>query len=45
MDIGIVRKRLEEMREELDRSISYLEGPEPRRAAVMEKDSADAARA
>ena len=42
MDIGTARKRLEEMREELDRSISYLEGPEPRRAAVMEKDSADA---
>lgn len=42
MDISTARKRLEEMREELDRSISYLEGPEPRRAAVMERDSADA---
>jgi RNA polymerase-binding transcription factor DksA len=42
VDISTARKRLEEMRDELDRSISYLQGPEPLRVAGAEKDSADA---
>lgn len=40
MDISIARKRLEEMREELDRSISYLQGSDS--ADGYPKDSADA---
>ena len=42
MDVSIARKRLEQMRDELDRSIAYLEGPEPLRSVSAEKDSADA---
>ncbi len=42
MDIITARKRLEEMRDELDRSISYLQGQEPPGGAGLEKDSADA---
>jgi DnaK suppressor protein len=42
VDVTIARKRLEQMRDELDRSINYLEGPEPLRGVSFEKDSADA---
>jgi DnaK suppressor protein len=42
VDVITARKRLEEMRDELDRSISYLQGPESAGAVDMEKDSADA---
>lgn len=42
MDISIARKRLEQMRDELDRSIAYLAGPEPLRGVGAERDSADA---
>jgi DnaK suppressor protein len=42
VDVITARKRLEEMRDELDRSISYLQGPESKGAVDTEKDSADA---
>ena len=44
MDIGIARKRLEEMRDDLDRSISILQGerPAPAAGAGYPQDSADA---
>jgi DnaK suppressor protein len=40
VDFTIARKRLEEMRDELDKSITYLEGPGSR--DDMLRDSADA---
>ena len=40
MDFTIARKRLEEMRDELDKSIAYLEGPGTRDGTI--RDSADA---
>ena len=44
MEITVARKRLEEMRAELDRSISILQGerPAPSAAAGYPQDSADA---
>ena len=44
MDITIARKRLEEMRDDLDRSISILQGerPAPLAGAGYPQDSADA---
>lgn len=42
MDISTARKRLEEMRDELERSISYLQGPEPLGGAGYPADAADA---
>jgi DnaK suppressor protein len=41
VDVSTARKRLEEMRDELDRSIAYLQGSEPPGAGYP-KDSADA---
>jgi RNA polymerase-binding transcription factor DksA len=42
VDISTARKRLEEMRDELDRSISYLQGSEPLGGVGYSRDSADA---
>jgi DnaK suppressor protein len=42
VDISTARKRLEEMRDELDRSISYLQGSDPLGGAGYPKDAADA---
>ncbi|HEY6310983.1 MAG TPA: TraR/DksA family transcriptional regulator [Streptosporangiaceae bacterium] len=44
MEITVARKRLEEMRDDLDRSISILQGerPAPLAAAGYPQDSADA---
>jgi DnaK suppressor protein len=44
VDISIARKRLEEMRDDLDRSIAILQGERPAPAAGMgyPQDSADA---
>ena len=44
MEITVARKRLEEMRDELDRSISILQGehPAPAAGAGYPQDSADA---
>ena len=44
MDIAVARKRLEEMRDDLDRSISILQGerPAPLAGAGYPQDSADA---
>jgi DnaK suppressor protein len=44
VEITVVRKRLEEMRAELDRSIAILTGerPEPRDSAGSPQDAADA---
>ncbi len=44
MELSIARKRLEEMRDDLDRSISILQGERPAPAAGMgyPQDSADA---
>ena len=44
MDVTVARKRLEEMRDDLDRSISILQGerPAPLAGAGYPQDSADA---
>jgi phage/conjugal plasmid C-4 type zinc finger TraR family protein len=42
VDTSTARKRLEEMRHELDRSISYLQGSEPLGSGGYPADSADA---
>ena len=44
MEITVARKRLEEMRDDLDRSISILQGerPAPQAGAGYPQDSADA---
>jgi DnaK suppressor protein len=41
VDVSTARKRLEEMRDELDRSIAYLQGSEPSGVGYP-KDAADA---
>jgi len=41
VDVSTARKRLEEMRDELDRSIAYLQGSEPPGVGYP-KDAADA---